>query len=335
MLISSFCYRLLIWVLISFPSLLVSCIFSFILLCVAFISSFILWPRSVNSVNILLTSALTSASDRLAIASLVSSFSGALISFSFILAHLLCLRGGALGIRQGRATLFAALWSCMWGRSQRRNNVACSVLIPLSVTSLASQKWFVPFRCYLQVGGFVLILGPCVSVLWGWGILPLPLSPQIFSLNCGFKSLAASTETLDFVVGLSAPLSPRLVYTPMWDCLCSLPAATLLHPLRPAAHSGPPTSGWMFLQFLGWWTYMQMLFWQFWLFFVFKLVVFLLLVVRGSEAFLPIPPFWSLPLNVGFSKWFHLVPPLLSSPLIFTPFVISSSLWLKILSTTW
>ena len=37
---------------------------------------------------------------------------------------------------------------------------------------------------------------------------------------------------------------------------------------------------------------MQMFFWQFWLFFVFKLVVILLLVVRESRVFLPMLPSW-------------------------------------------
>ena len=40
---------------------------------------------------------------------------------------------------------------------------------------------------------------------------------------------------------------------------------------------------------------MQMIFWQFWLFFVFKLVVILLLVGHGSEAFLPTSPPWPEP----------------------------------------
>ena len=34
----------------------------------------------------------------------------------------------------------------------------------------------------------------------------------------------------------------------------------------------------------------SLVFWQFWLFFIFKLVVILLLVVRGSKAYLPTPP---------------------------------------------
>ena len=43
MFISSFYSKLLIWVLVSFPSLLVPCIISFISLCTVFITSFILW----------------------------------------------------------------------------------------------------------------------------------------------------------------------------------------------------------------------------------------------------------------------------------------------------
>ena len=36
----------------------------------------------------------------------------------------------------------------------------------------------------------------------------------------------------------------------------------------------------------------SLIFWQFWLFFVFKFVVVLLLVVRGSKVYLPMPPSW-------------------------------------------
>ena len=36
----------------------------------------------------------------------------------------------------------------------------------------------------------------------------------------------------------------------------------------------------------------SLIFWQFWLFFKFKFVVFLLLVVRGGKAYLPMPPSW-------------------------------------------
>ena len=78
-----------------------------------FICSFIFWPRSISSVSILITRALNSPSDRLAISSLLSS---EVLLCSFIWAIFLCLGavdklwgGGTLGIHLGRITLFAAL----------------------------------------------------------------------------------------------------------------------------------------------------------------------------------------------------------------------------------
>ena len=88
--ISSFCSKSLIWVPVSFPSLLVPCIFCFISLCIAFSSFFILRPYSTISVSMLITSVLHPASDRLAISLLLSSFSGVLIC-CFIRAIFLCL----------------------------------------------------------------------------------------------------------------------------------------------------------------------------------------------------------------------------------------------------
>ena len=41
-------------------------------------------------------------------------------------------RSGALGMRQGRATHFAALWLCQWGRGQRGNNATCLACALLS-----------------------------------------------------------------------------------------------------------------------------------------------------------------------------------------------------------
>ena len=63
-------------------------------------------------------SVLNSASDRLAIFSLLSSIFGALIcSFIWAIFLLRCtcyiIKGRALGISQGRATQVAALWHCM------------------------------------------------------------------------------------------------------------------------------------------------------------------------------------------------------------------------------
>ena len=54
---------------------------------------------------------------------------------SFIWAIFVCLGapgilegGRALGIQPGEATLFAALWRCLWGRGQRENSAACLLL---------------------------------------------------------------------------------------------------------------------------------------------------------------------------------------------------------------
>ena len=82
MFLSSFCSKPLIWVPVSFTSLLVSCPFSFMSLFIAFTFSSILRLNSTNSVSLLITSVLTCASDRLAISLSISCiFSGALKIF--------------------------------------------------------------------------------------------------------------------------------------------------------------------------------------------------------------------------------------------------------------
>ena len=79
MFISSFLSKWLIWVLVSFLSLLIPCIFCFISLCISFTYPSILQPYSTISVSILITSLLNSASDWLVISLLLSSIFGALI----------------------------------------------------------------------------------------------------------------------------------------------------------------------------------------------------------------------------------------------------------------
>ena len=88
MVISSFCSKLLIWVLVSFPSLLSSSIFLYFTL--HSLHFFILGPNSIISVNFLITSVFNSASHRLSLSSSLSSFSGVLI-YSFIWAIVVCL----------------------------------------------------------------------------------------------------------------------------------------------------------------------------------------------------------------------------------------------------
>ena len=89
MFISSFCSKELIWVPVSFLSLLVPWIFYCISLWVVFICPFILRQSSVSSVSILITRAFNSLSDRLAICSSLSSLSGVLLC-SFAWAIFLC-----------------------------------------------------------------------------------------------------------------------------------------------------------------------------------------------------------------------------------------------------
>ena len=157
------CFFVLFWLDVSFfllvhtvdlsPSFLPftvgSLLFFLISLCIAFIFSSNLQPYSTISVSILITSVLNSASDRLAISSLLNSFSGVLMFF-----HLGCVslsqcacyvvRGRALGIGQGEETHFSAL---NVGEGLRRNNATCSAVIPLSVTSPATHKGVAPFWC--------------------------------------------------------------------------------------------------------------------------------------------------------------------------------------------
>ena len=123
MLISSFCSKPLIWVLVLFPSLLVPCTLSFISLSIAFTFSSNLWPYSTNFMSILITSVLTSASDGLAIHRLVVFFleRWCVLSFGpffFVLAHLLHSKGWSLRCSPGRGnprccvvTLYVGEWS--------------------------------------------------------------------------------------------------------------------------------------------------------------------------------------------------------------------------------
>ena len=132
-----------------------------------FTFSSILQPYSTIPVSILVTSVWNSALDGLPLSSLLSYiFSGALIcSFIwaiFFLSWHACyiVRGGALGIRQGRATHVTALWCCMWRKGPRGNSATCSALSWLLVTSLATHKQIGPFWCRFPGGWVCVLLGP-------------------------------------------------------------------------------------------------------------------------------------------------------------------------------
>ena len=156
-----------------------------------------------------------------------------------------------------------------------------------------------------QVGGFVYILGPCRSlqwtVLWSWefslsGSTPTDVFSQRFwgfiSLhwNPGLRGLSHSSVVPP---GLSArecgtgwSASRRLAMHPLCPGCLSLPLLTSLNEC-------------FFNSFVVGLPY-SLIFWQFWLFFVFKFLVILLLVVCGGQVYLPTPPPWP-EVNVPFS----------------------------------
>ena len=88
---------------------------------------------------------------------------------------------------------------------------------------------------------------------------------------------------------------------PLLCCMSSLPWLPV---------SAPPTGlDEYFFNFLAVGLPCSLFFWQYWLFFVFKLVVILLLVVQGREMFLPMPPSWP---ELPHSSLFHVWPSLIN-----------------------
>ena len=142
------------------------------------------------------------------------------------------------------------------------------------------------------VSGFVYVLGPCGSLhrtlLWGWEFLPLPQPSQVFSVR-GFEALFPCTGTLGCVV-CHAPQSFLPVYPQVNVGLPASTATALPHVLcTPAACLCTSyQSGWLINSLVFGLPY-SLIFWQCWLFFVFKFVV-LLLVMWGGKVYLPVPP---------------------------------------------
>ena len=178
---------------------------------------------------------------------------------------------------------------------QRGNNAACWALCWFSVISPATQKQIRPFWC-LFPGGWV-----CVHSRTLW------VSPTISGefVTLGVSPTAASTPTGVFSQSLTL-----LPCTGPLACVVCL-APQLFFPVYPQANVGPPSPqsatstgptschlaasplclGCLSLPLLPVWMNVSsfnslvvrlpysLIFWQFWLFFVFKFVVFLLLVV--------------------------------------------------------
>ena len=119
MFISSFCSKSLLWVPVSYPSLLGPCTFSFISLCMSILLSFcdqtqsFLWAFWLS---VFWTLHLICCLSPPWLVLFLEFWS--VLSFGpyfFVSVHLICSNRQSLGIPQGRATHIAALWHCLGG----------------------------------------------------------------------------------------------------------------------------------------------------------------------------------------------------------------------------
>ena len=158
-----------------------------------------------------------------------------------------------------------------------------------------------------QVDGLMYILVPCGSLQqtlwWGWEFIPLRQPPQVFTAR-GFEALFPRPGTLGYMVCLASRVFLR-VYPHANVGPHGLPATTLPTPILqlPPCHRSslpqlsifaPPTSlnKCFFFNSLVVSLLYSSIFWQFWLFFVFKFVVVFLLVVWGGKVNPPMPLSW-------------------------------------------
>ena len=262
MFVSSFCSKPLIWVTVSFPSLLVPCIFFFISLCVAFTSSSILCPYSIISVSILITMFWTlhligCLCPRHLVLSLdfwsVFSFG----PYFFVSVHWLCCKGWSLRYLPGWGNPLCCIVALYVEEGSEREQ--CHLLISRPMFSHCPKANWALLVLRSQVGGLVYVLGPhgCLqwTLLWGWEFLLLPQPPQVFSIR-GFEALVSCTGSL----GCAVCLTPQLLLlaylhtnvgppTPPATASPGQPAAALPQVLSTLAAYLHPSywSGWMFL----------------------------------------------------------------------------------------
>ena len=157
----------------------------------------------------------------------------------------------------GRATLFATLCSCLWGRSQRGNSAAhhlvssalsSGLLCETGSFSHCGNPYHSPHQLWVSVSPSAS--RPSQSTAW----------PQFFSAGPAHMALLPVLTSL--VVLADFFFNSLVVRVP-----CSL------------------------------------IFWLLWLFIDFRLVVILLLVVRGSKGFPPMPPSWPEPFISNTILW--------------------------------
>ena len=182
----------------------------------------------------------------------------------------------------------------MWGRGPRGNNATCSALGRLSITS-STNKQIRPFWCWFP-GGWAY---GCSRTLWV-SLTNSPVSEAgSFSTPTGiFQSevLRLYCPMLKPWVALSVSLpsfSSQSIHRQMWDLPLGRPLPCHKSSVPWLPISTPPTSldECFFFNSLVVGLLYSLIFWQFWLFFVFKCVV-LLFIVWWGTVHLPTPPSW-------------------------------------------
>ena len=106
--------------------------------------------------------------------------------------------------------------------------------------------------------------------------------------------LSFPTGTLGCMAILLPSCSSQFICTQLWDHPVHQPPPCHVSSSPKLPNPTPPTNlnECFFFNSLVFGLPYSFIFWQFWLFFVFKFVVVLLLVVPGAKAYLPMPPSW-------------------------------------------
>ena len=204
---------------------------------------------------------------------------------------MLCCKWQSLRYSPGRSNPHCCVVVLYVGRGQRGNITACSALSWLSVTSSTTHKQIGPFWCWFSGGwwAFVHSRTPWVSPTnspVNLGVFPAAITPTDFS-NQRFWGFISLCWNLSCVVCLA----PQLFLAVYLLANVGPPAAALPRILSAlAARLCPHTSlnECFFFSSLVVGLPYSLIFWQFWLFFVFKFVV-VLLVVWGGKVYLPMP----------------------------------------------
>ena len=144
-------------------------------------------------------------------------------------------------------------------------------------------------------------MGPFIRLSFETGSFSCSCNPHRFLQPEVFKALFPCTGTLDCTVCLTPQLFlPVYLHAnvgPPGPVAAASPAlVSHLPPCHVSSPPGLPVSTTLdecfFFSSLVVGLPYSLILWQFWLFFVFKLVVVLLLVVRGGKVYLPMPLFW-------------------------------------------